>query len=440
MTSKMTGRHVRSGAVAAVMAFAVMLVTQSAASAYTLKPLHTFCKNSSCPDGAYPYFPPLQDAGGVVYGMAAAGGRHNGGVVYSLLPGLAFKVLYRFCVTSSCKDGSQPQSPLIQDTNGDLFGSTLAGGAHGGGTVFELVPNADRSVWTHVTLHNFCAQSGCPDGSGPFGALTYQGAESGTPYDGTSPLYGTTQHGGGASDGVAFKLTFVSGHTLRTEKILHAFCHLASCADGNNPSGLIVDGSGNLFGVTRYGGASDHGLLFELPSGGGETVLYSFCQQAGCSDGQYPIGPPTLDANGKLVGTTPSGPGGIVYRIAPSGVNSTETVLYQFCSQASCADGYLPYGGIAIDPNGDLFGSTLWGGAYSSGNCDGTGHGCGTVFKLHGATEHVLHSFCRLGLPDCADGAQLYYGPLFMDASGDIFGSAEMGGKYGHGTVFELVP
>jgi uncharacterized repeat protein (TIGR03803 family) len=437
MIAKRTG--VRTCAVAAALGFAALLAAPSA-SAYKLKLLHTFCRSSSCPDGATPFFPPLQDSSGTVYGATYAGGKNNSGVVYSLLPGLAYKVLYRFCPKGSCKDGSQPWSPLIQDTSGDLFGTTSAGGTHGSGTVFELVPNADKSVWTHVTLHNFCPKSGCADGSGPFGNLTYQGAESGTPYDGTSPLYGSTQHGGPANDGVAFKLTFVSGQTARNVKVLHSFCHETSCTDGNDPTGLTIDGSGNLFGTTRYGGDANRGVLFELPSSGGEIVLYSFCQQAGCSDGNYPIGTPTLDGSGRLVGTAPSGIGGIVYRIPPTGVNSSETILYQFCSQASCADGYLPYGGIAIDASGDLFGSTLWGGAYASANCDGSGHGCGTVFKLHGSTEHVLHSFCNLGLPDCPDGAQLYYGPLFMDASGDIFGAAEEGGKYGHGAVFELTP
>jgi uncharacterized repeat protein (TIGR03803 family) len=435
----------RSGRLVAlvfVAAIAIAFAPAERASAYTFKVLHAFCKSSNCPDGATPYFPPLQDSSGVLYGTTCCGGgQFNGGVVYALHPGLAYQVLYRFCPTRSCKTGELPSSPLIQDASGDLFGATQAGGAHGDGTVFELVPNADKSVWTLVTLHNFCTQSGCVDGREPFGSLTYQGAESGTPYDGTSPLYGTTQRGGVADVGVAFKLTYVPGQTLRKAKVLYNFCGQTGCPDGSYPSGLIIDGSGNLYGVGHAGGDSaNHGVLFELPSGGGEIVLYRFCQQSNCTDGLSPIWPPTLDAGGKLVGTALRGYGGIVYSIAPAGANSSETVLYQFCSLASCADGDYPYGGIAIDPNGDLFGSTMWGGAYTDGDCDGEGHGCGTVFKLHGSTEHVLHSFCRAATSSCFDGKEPYYGLLSMDASGDIFGTTYGGGKYGRGVVFELTP
>ena len=160
------------------------------------------------------------------------------------------------------------------------------------------------------------------------------------------------------------------------EKALHTFCSQPSCTDGNGPrAGLVSDAAGDLYGTTSAGGTNDAGTVFELaPNGSGswrETVLYNFCSQPNCPDGELPLSNLIFDAAGNLYGTTYYGGaygGGMVFELTPTaGGGWAETALYSFCAQTNCTDGYLPYAGLAFDAAGNLYGTTTYGGSGDGG-------------------------------------------------------------------------
>ena len=149
-----------------------------------------------------------------------------------------------------------------------------------------------------------------------------------------------------------------------------------------------------------------------------------------------------MDSSGNFFGATSFGGDknfGTVFKLDPS---LNETVLHSFCAQTDCSDGEVPLSGVIIDPNGDLLGTTIFGGKYGGSSCGGTG--CGAVFRLQNTTLTVLHSFCKQGLPACPDGARPVSG-LILDASGNLFGTTQWAGKHSSdgssgGVVFELTP
>jgi uncharacterized repeat protein (TIGR03803 family) len=268
-------------------------------------------------------------------------------------------------------------------------------------------------------------------------ALMVDGASphAGLISDQSGALYGTTAGGGANGHGTVFKLTppSVSGGAW-TEPVLYSFTGDA------NPSVLIFDASGALYGMTLYGGASSGGTVFQLrpPSTPGgnwtETLLYSF---SGGSDGARPEAGLILDATGALYGTTLYGGVyniGTVYKLTPPTVAGglwTETVLYRFGS--TVGDGAFPLSSLLFDASGALYGTT---GAIAVGG--GGGSGNGTVFKLLPPTatsgkwtETVLHNFSG------GDGAQPEAG-LIADASGALYGTTNTGGSASQGTVFQL--
>jgi uncharacterized repeat protein (TIGR03803 family) len=229
--------------------------------------------------------------------------------------------LYSFCPVAGCKDGDAPyQAGVIQDAVGNLYGATEDGGANGDGTVFKLAPPATSSgTWTETVLYSFCAVKSCTDGEEP---------QAGLIRDAAGNLYGTTKDGGVIGDGAVFKLAppALPGGQW-TETVLHSFCILDGCKDGEYPeAGLVQDAAGNLYGTTENGGANDDGVAFKLapPAVPGnpwtETVLYSFCADTNCVDGESPYGGALiLDAAGNLYGTVDGGvyDEGAVFKLAP---------------------------------------------------------------------------------------------------------------------------
>jgi uncharacterized repeat protein (TIGR03803 family) len=204
--------------------------------------------------------------------------------------------------------------------------------------------------------------------------------------------------------------------------------------DGANPSaGVIRDATGNLYGTTSAGGASNVGTVFKL-SKTGETVLYSFCPGGPpCTDGANPGAGLVQDAIGNLYGTAGGGTGcsgrgcGVVFRLDTTG---KETVLYSFCPAGiPCTDGANPSGGLIQDGSGDFYGTTMIGGGSGCRN----GYGCGTVFRLDtNGTETVLYSFT--GFPD----GQYPGAGVIRDGSGNFYGTTGIGGIFNKGTVFKL--
>jgi uncharacterized repeat protein (TIGR03803 family) len=287
---------------------------------------------------------------------------------------------------------------------------------------------------TLATLYSFCAQALCQDGAYPASALVQ--ATNGD-------LYGTTPNSGPNCAphgcGTVFKMT-PSGE-LTT---LHNFCSQASCPDGNNPiDGLVQAANGDLYGTTASGGASNFGTIFKITPGGTLTTIYSFCSQAACADGTTPFGTLLQASDGNLYGTTPfggisngicaNGQCGTIFKITPSGKLTT---LYSFCSQPGCADGSNPWVGLVQAAKGDLYGTTAFEGANSS-VCSGA---CGTVFKVTpSGTLTTLYSFCSQA--GCADGNNPQ-GALVQAASGNLYGTTARGGEDncpgsgGCGTIF----
>ncbi|MGB0048040.1 MAG: choice-of-anchor tandem repeat GloVer-containing protein, partial [Terriglobales bacterium] len=404
--------------------------------------LYTFCPGGlPCPGGGNSFAGLLRDAAGNLYGTVAYGGANfpdggpNGGTVFSVDNPGQETVLYSFCSQSDCADGSVPAAGLIQDGAGNLYGTTGDGGTgasctseYGCGTVFKLDSSGQETV-----LYSFCSQTDCADGSGS-GASLIQ--------DDAGTLYGTTPEGGGGSgsSGTVYKVDS-SGN----ETVLYSFCSEfvgGVCMDGATPvASLIQDDAGTLYGTTSRGGSNSNGTVFELDSAGKETVLYSFCSAASCTDGSAPLAGLIQDTAGNLYGTTEYGGSkgvGTVFKLAPPGQQGgtwIETVLYSFCSQTNCTDGAEPVAGLIQDAAGNLYGTTSEGGADPYG----AGVDMGTVFEVNTTgQETVLYNFCSE--PNCTDGAAPVAG-LVQDAAGNLYGTTEFGGvndKGGAGVVFEL--
>jgi uncharacterized repeat protein (TIGR03803 family) len=269
--------------------------------------------------------------------------------------------------------------------------------------------------------------------SGQHRSLTYKGAATGAPYDGTSPLYGVAQFGGKNGKGIAFELTpKARGHWA--ERVIYDFCAEPDCTDGANPAhDLLFDTAGTLFGVTSGGGGHDSGVVFKLsPSPGSawkENVLHSFCSAQDCADGNTPSGGLIMDATGNLFGVTAFGGylpcrGGIgcgtAYKIAPG---ASYSVVHAFCSEVDCADGELPQGQLTIDASYKLYGTTQVGGAHQGG----------TLFQISANEYQVLFDFCSGA---CQTATEPIDGAI-LDSDGKFLGTAG-GGNAGLGVVYQL--
>ena len=282
-------------------------------------------------------------------------------------------------------DGIMPLGPLVADAQGNLYGTAFNGGVaprhdnscwetrNGCGLVFKLTSNGSGG-WDFSVIHEF---QGLPnDAEDPTEVLAIDKAGN---------IYGTTYYGPGS--GSVYELS-PTGTGTYTEKVLYSF---TGGTDGNLPTGVLVDGAGNLYGTTTNGGAyNESGVAWELsPDGSGgwtEQTLHSF---GNGNDGQDPRSALTMDAAGNLFGTTSGGGanrGGTVFELSPAaGGGWTETVLYSFGLRG---DGCYPYGRITIDAAGNLYSTTQQ-------VCDGSGYG--TVFELSpssgGYTEKIIHHF-----------------------------------------------
>ena len=217
---------------------------------------------------------------------------------------------------------------------------------------------------------------------------------------------------------------FLPAQTFTT---IYNFCAKAGCTDGQSPGASLVQATdGNLYGTTRLGGANGKGTVFRITPSGALTTLYSFCSLPACADGEGPTAGLVQAADGNLYGITAGGADslGTVFQITPAG---TLTTLHTFCPETGCTDGYGPYGGLVEVPDGNLYGTTEWGGVY----------GLGTVFKITPAGVLTrLHSFCSG--KGCAEG----WNPvatLLEGTSGALYGTTLNGGPGdGKGTVFKI--
>jgi uncharacterized repeat protein (TIGR03803 family) len=386
---------------AAYIAFVLCALAPISSPAQTFTTLANFNQT----DGYNPeYMALVQGFDGNYYGTTENGGSGFAGTVFKITPGGTLTTIYNFCSKTGCSDGANPFSGLALATNGNLYGTTAGGGAHGDGTVFEITAGG-----TLTTLYSFCSQTGCTDGFYPVGALVQ--ATNGN-------FYGTTSSGGANSHGTIFEIT--PGGTLTT---LHSFDF---STDGAVPyAGLVQATNGNFYGTTTAGGADSHGTIFEITGTGALTTLYNFCSQTGCTDGGGAYAGLVQAANGNLYGTTDNDGAhndGVVFEITPAGVF---TPLHSFAGGSS--DGNGPLSGLIQATDGNFYGTTTYGGANNDG----------TVFEItpSGAVT-VLHSF------DITDG-ETPYGGLVQASNGTFYGTTFQGGTSancpgGCGTVFSL--
>ncbi len=398
-------------AVSATLASAVVLVlaviTAPSAQAQTYTTLYSFDGT----DGANPQAGLVQATNGDFYGTTAGGGANNYGTVFKITPSGTLTTLHSF----DQKDGQTPLAPLVQAGDGSLYGTTQYGGSGipEGGTVFKITPSG-----TLTTLYNFCSQSSCADGERPFAGLVQ--ASNGD-------FYGATGYGGAHGVGTVFKIT-PSG-TLTT---LYSFCSQTNCPDGSVPVGTLVQDrdTKDLYGTTVNGGANGGGgTIFKITPDGTLTTIYSFCAQAGCMDGSAPEAGLIKVSGGDFYGTTYGGganEAGEVFKINCTGKLTT---LYSFCSESGCTDGEYPLAGLALGSDGNLYGTTQYGGAGGS-DCGS----CGTVFKITPTgTLTTVHSFSATN----GDGAYPL-AALIQDTNGSFYGTTTAGGSDGPGIVFSF--
>jgi uncharacterized repeat protein (TIGR03803 family) len=400
-------------ALAAVLAAG--LIATPLAQAQTLTTLHSF----DATDGYYVEAGLVQGTNGNLYGTTGYGGTDYEGTVFDITTSGTLTTLHDFCSQTGCTDGNAPTSALVQAPDGNFYGTTYQGGTNGRGNFFKISPGG-----TLTTLYNFCSQSRCPDGYFPLATLVYA-------TDGN--FYGTTGDGGANARGTVFKIT-TSG-TLTT---LYSFCSQSGCTDGAYPgqSALIQAADGNFYGTTGEGGAHNaSGTFFRITPGGALTTLYSFCSQSNCTDGGYPNGL-VQASDGNFYGTTESlgaDYGGTVFKITPSGALTT---LHSFCSESNCADGDLPYSALIQATDGNLYGTTYFGGANDSCVLYGYSYTCGTLFEITpSGTLTTLYSFGG------TDGFAPE-GRLLQDTNGTFYGTTFYGGtgpcEGACGTVFSL--
>jgi uncharacterized repeat protein (TIGR03803 family) len=318
------------------------------------------------------------------------------------------RVLYAF---DTC---GFPNTPLIADAHGSLYGGVIVGGPGGQGCIFELSPT--EYGWQETMLYGFSG----PDGNGPYGALIF---------DKLGNLYGTTVTGGAFDAGVVFELSPSTGGAW-TETILHNF---GSTGDGTAPeSNLIFDGQGNLYGTTNGGGTRTRngGTVFKLTPGADgwtETILYSFPGSINGPDADGPKGGVVMSPKGKLYGDTLAGGRygvGAVFELDPSGGAYREKVIYSF----SGTDGLEPISGLTMDRSGIIYGST----------CSGNPHGWGNIFSL---TENSDGVWNEKNLHDMNSNDGICpVGPVVFDDAGNLYAAAERGAINAMGSVFMLTP
>ncbi len=402
----------------AIFVAAVPFAGSAVGSGSSEKVVYNFSGGS---DGANPAGALVADKAGNLYGTTSEGGSSNCsagcGVVFELTPPSAAggawteTVLYRF---TGGTDGAAPQSNLIFDAAGNLYGTTGGGGdTSSDGTVFQLTPPSTQGdIWTETVLYRF---AGGIDGKTPLAGLVFDRAGN---------LYGTTLFGGTTNAGTVFQLMPPSSPGgAWTETVLHTF---GRGNDGLDPeTGLIFDNHGALYGTTITG------TVFKLtPPAWTETVVFTFT--GGGNNGSWPCA--LILRQGSIYGLTRLGGSltntGTAFQLAPpaSGGAWKETTLYSFTGGN---DGGEPCGALVSDQAGNLYGT-------SSGNGQNIP---GTVFKLTppgtpgGAwTEATLHMFGGSN-----DGLSPVAGVIF-GKGGALFGTTSGGGSSGKGTEYRVGP
>lgn len=332
--------------------------------------LYTFSDGT---DGANPLAGLIQASDGNLYGTARYGGLAGAGTIFQITTNGTFTSLYSFINEA---DGAFPHRGLVQASDGNLYGTTRSGINYG--TVFQFITNG-----TLTTLYAF---SGGNDGEYPYDDLL-QGPDG--------LLYGTTYGGGTNAAGTVFQISTKGAFTS-----LYSF---TPGSDGANPvDGLVLGNDGNLYGANYTDGARAGGTIFRTTTNGLVTVVSSLPRG---DNGANPYAGLVQATDGNFYGATFYGGAsgnGVIFRLTPDG---SLTNLYSF---TGTNDGSNPYAGLVQASDGNLYGTTDWGGPA----------GAGTVFRL--TTNGLLTTLYTFS---GGTNASHPLGALVQGADGNLYGT-----------------
>ncbi len=420
-----------------VAAVAVAALT-CAAQTSGLTTLYNFAGGNS---GANPSAGVTIGGNGSLFGTTPYGGSAGYGTIYELTPGTPWTetVLHSF---QGGSDGAFPVASLTLGTGGVFYGTTSAGGATGNGTVFELTPPKKKGgAWTETVLYSFEGiASGTVNTTGNVVTwVTGTPFVTGAPWAGKSINIGATQYTiASVSSANSLTLTTSAGDT--TSPVIYSMQSAppgpwAGWPDGGSPQGGVIVLNGNLYGTTFGGGNAGSGTVFELvpPAGGTGPWTEQVIWNVGAGGAKFGSGPESgvVASNGNLYGTTCCGTvGGMVFKLTPPTKSVPTWTEHNIFSFTSYSIGKEPVGGLAIDSNGIVYGTTKEGGKY----------GAGIVFSLTPSSAGKPYTLTTIwSLTNGADGGAPY-GSLLLGSAGQLYATVTAGCQYSVGGVLEFVP
>ena len=411
MGSRRASRSASTALFLFILTSAVALMTSASWATSKTTQIYSFTGNAG---GEYTDTELARDNAGNLYGTSVQGGAFGGGTVFKVTPTGVHAVLYNF---TGGADGGEPYKGVTLDADGNLVGTAVTGGGgscEGGcGVVFKVTNSG--GTWTQTVIHTFTGA----DGSGPGSPVSI---------DRQGNVYGTTPTGGKFGVGVVYQLT--PNGSAWTFHVIHNFSGGTDGA-GGSAGRLLIDSAGHLYGACTTGGANGLGTVFKMASVNGKwrlTTLYAFKDQP---DGALPYGGLILDTHSNLYGTTyyaGANDFGTVFKISYTNGAWTENVLYSF---KGGTDGASPISSLVRDAAGNLYGTTSDGGAAS---CV-----CGVIFKLAPGTdgtwtESVAYSFLGTPKPGFA------YNGMVPDWKGNFYGATVHGGTTNDGAIYKFTP
>ena len=341
-------------------------------------------------EGCQPQYPELlaQGRDGNLYGTTSAGGTVNMGTIFKVTPSGTVTTLYNF----SGMDGQNPDAGLILGTDGNLYGTATRGGVNNDGTVFKITPGG-----AFTKLHDFTASDAAPRG----GVIEGKNGK----------FYGTTCSQFGPWTGYSI----TSSGTYK---------HLTNSVPPCPFSGLILGADGKFYGTSQVGGDSSRGTVFSMTAAGAIKIIYSFDY----THGAYLYSPVAQGNDGYLYGTTSGGGGpqdGVVFRLSTNGKKLT--VLREFDARQG-TDGATPYAGLVAATDGNFYGATA--GGANSGPVPG-----GDFFSINstGSDYSMIFAF------DDVHGALAQATPM-QHTNGKIYGLTGRGGPHAgeQGVIYEV--
>jgi uncharacterized repeat protein (TIGR03803 family) len=372
------------------------------ATAQVYTDLHDFNASVGDPQGLTQEGPIRQGRDGNLYGTTHAGGSSSAGTFFNMKTSGTPSVLGSFTSTT----GDLPFGGTTFGTDGNFYGATSSGGTFGYGTLFRV-----NSKGVITKLYDFsntgdgAAPTTPPVGGPSFGQFFVTG--------GNGDFYGVTT---GLVNGTQYPSTF---YKIYAPGFL--LWHVFANSEGSQCSGVVLGSNGNFWGGCNYGGANNQGTLFQITPNGTLTVMHNFVG----SDGLFPGGLPMVQAaDGNYYGVTAGGGSfgfGTVFQLQPTGVHK---VLYHFTGGA---DGATPAAGLTVGADGNLYGTTAAGGSFTS-----CANGCGVIFKITtSGTYSVQYTF------DGSHGSNPQ-SALALDTDGHFYGTTSAGGANGGGVFYSF--